>query len=392
MGSQEEQQSKVAEFDKQFNGMIEALGTQVPKSAREYLRDIVFNTLAGDDGLLSEGELQQLGSTLLGVMQRIINYGFDDTNMGYLTQSIEAARQKIADAWTQGANWEDMGSSLGINLSLIENDLDTLDEVNRLLSNNAMTFDEFQAILADSTSLDDFNERLANLKKTLVEPTTTGGAGAGGGEEDSSIISTVKSLGDIAKDAAENISNLKDVRDAMKNGEPISAKDLINIMEIKPELLGLIGDTEAFTKAVNDSVEEQGDRMVTAAQSFIMNSAEIAKNSPFASMLENDTDTLQDYVDSIHTGTDEGKAAMTDFDQWMGTVVFSMLDSMGMLGDVSKDTLSSLMSLMYPDVSADVLSQTWVDAAELVKKGWKDANDSIATFSFGRADNASEKE
>lgn len=393
-GSNLEQRSMLAEFDTQFNTMMAAFGDHIPEYAREYFRDTIFNSIAGSDGILTNAELSQLGTVFGSTIQQILNVGFENTEWGNQSDIIDHARQKIIDAYKRvfdfkgEAGWGDVTSGLGIDLSMIENDAETLNKVGDLLSGGVLKFDQFKEILEDSTSIEDFNERLNNLKKTVAEPVTTGGSGSA---EDASIISTVKSLSDISKDAASNIKTLKEVRDSLKNGEPIEAKDLMAIMEIRPELLGLIGDTDKFTEAVNQSVEQQGDRMLTAAKSFIMNSSDIAKNSPFAHMLENDTDTLQDYVDSMDTSTNKGKAQMAEFDKWMSTVLFSMMDSMGMLGDVSKDTLENIMAAMFPDISPEVLSQTWVDAAELVKKGWQDAGDSIATFSFGRAKNAEDK-
>ena len=386
-GLDTESASRTAEFDKMFDSMMAALGDEVPASARGYLRNVIFEAVTGDDGILSNSDLGKLGSVMGDMFRQIMNAGFANTEWGDQTEIIAYARQQIVEAWKSAMeldgdySWTNMGLAMpSIDLSMIENDLETLTKVNTLLASGAMSFDEFKAVLADSKDIDDFNERLKNLKNTVAEPVTTGGSVE---EGDNTIVSTVKTLGDITKDAADSMKDLKKVRDSLKDGDPVEAKDLMAIMEIKPELLGLINDTEEFNKALDRGVKEQGDRMVEAAKSYILNSTEIAKNSPFKDMLEGENDALQKYVDGINTGTDKGKAEMAEFNKWMNTILFSMMDSMGLLGDMSEETISEIMTNMFPDVSPEVLARPMVQAAELVKKGWSDAGDSIRTYGFG---------
>lgn len=263
---------------------------------------------------------------------------------------IYTLRNKLSSAF-KGEN----GESLLPNLfgdQFYELDINTLKLINDLVD-LGVSYEEIESVVNDSKS---FNEMIENLTKL--------------GDKHKNIEVATRSIGELAKEiksVQKDISDLDEITEKIDNGEPISFSDLLDLAEAHPEILGVINDARNLQKVLSDIRQENVDNMIGSVKEMIMSSEEIMAQSPFSKYQSEDVRTLSDleYTE--------------DIDRYVNQAVAMFLYHTGALEGIGNEWMRTLIDSMFSDANMDLMERKVIDAKELMKAGWEDAGEGIAT-------------
>lgn len=168
------------------------------------------------------------------------------------------------------------------------------------LTNTGVALDDIKQIMRESESVDEFNTKINELAKNLNLNSN--------GEE-----GTAKSLKDLIKDAKAGIKDIQAIDSAIESvkkniaeGENINYGDIFGLIELHPELMTVIGDSEKLLEMLKKIREEAGKTQLDSFKSLILKEGKTAGTKYEGSGFE----TLAEYRASIE-GNEE---AITEFD------------------------------------------------------------------------------
>lgn len=90
-----------AEFNKQADLMWSLLGDSISETQKKYASGVLYNMLAGEDGLLSVEELSGLGQLFNKVFGQVLTNGFDNTEFGNIGAAYISSALDL--------DWADLG-------------------------------------------------------------------------------------------------------------------------------------------------------------------------------------------------------------------------------------------------------------------------------------------
>ena len=421
LGEANVDQSKIdAEFNKQADTFLSMLDSSVTQAQKQYTKGLLYDMLAGEDGLLSVDELGNLGQVFGNAFGEILDVGFENTPFGdkfaafakeYLSDGIagllsDMQRGDITDLLGLGANPIDLQSLIDDLVDIEElKGADLYQGYIAMIQNGiaqALGSADWSELLEFSPAFEDILggslENLLVFKKALdsgadidwlmnlvensanFEEFAAGLQGvsenADGVEETAEAVDNLatatKSLGDVVKNITGNIDALKDVRDAMISGKDVGIKDLTAVLELYPELFGMMDNQAQFVQGLSDTIENETDSMVAALTNFILNSEEVMADSPFAGKITDEIVTLQQVLDTFG---DDPKIT-----QWASRLVASSLEATGQLEQLSTEALTKLMNSIFSDSNVDLMHRKVIDAMDLTNAGWENAGEGIATL------------
>lgn len=187
--------------------------------------------------------------------------------------------------------------------------------------------------------------------------------------------------------AIQELGSLKSFMASYKNGEEIDADSLINLIKTYPELYKYLGDTEKMTELIGDQMENQIDNIIDGYTDAIMNSEEVFRKSEFARFGSDSIKTLNQYFASLGEGAAEAALA---FKEGLIPEIAEFLGEADLLQYAGKDVLASWQNTIFSNSNPDLLARPQIQAAEMVRKGWEDAGEGIATV-FSSSYNAGDE-
>lgn len=81
-GADNEQRAVEAEFNKQADLMMSMFGDSLTDAQKSYGKGILYQMLAGEDGILDSGEIKNLGIVFLSQFQSAMRNGIENTEFG----------------------------------------------------------------------------------------------------------------------------------------------------------------------------------------------------------------------------------------------------------------------------------------------------------------------
>lgn len=338
LGTSGDQQAAMkAEVNKYVDMMFDALGESVTGDQKVYTKNLLFDMLAGDDGIMTGSELSKLGEVIGNVFHQIMDQGFANTEFG----DIGAAMMQ-----SLFGNWDDFGKDeqkqisdgigqlleKGVSEANIRDYLKDADPLDDMMSGYidyikeklsgadfadaieaediglASTLDtllasgysvkELNEIFGESDSWDEFAARLQNLGEAAKSASESAD-----GVKD--LIDTLAEFSKATESASGNVDKLTKIRDAILGGKDISVGDLNEILELYPKLFSMMGDNDTFLKGIDQGIEEQKQKMEDSLREFLQNSTEIYENSPWADLLEGEGHTLADLIGTLPEDSDQ---------------------------------------------------------------------------------------
>ena len=175
----------------------------------------------------------------------------------------------------------------------------------------------------------------------------------------------------MLKDSSGNIDKLKAIRDAFTLGDDIPVKDMAEILELYPQLFSMLGDADQFSKGLDDAIRQEGQAIVNAAESYIMNSQEIMESSPFAGKMTEDITNFKELLASVGDSP--------EVKQWASKLTYSLLQATGQFEKIGSDAMGAITKSMFSESNVDLLHRKVIDAAKLTEAGWGEMGEGIAT-------------
>ena len=174
------------------------------------------------------------------------------------------------------------------------------------------------------------------------------------------------------KNSESELSKIDSLLETIKGGKDVKLSDLLDLAQSHPELLAAANDLEALKKALEDIKGADVDQFEANFRKMILDSEEVAKNSPFASMLDpkNGIKTLRDL------STDENIGFIEDY---LYQVMATFMNATGMLEDAGSTLTEAFINALFPDASMDLMNRKMISAEEMLAAGWKNFKDDIAT-------------
>ena len=249
----------------------------------QVLRDGFENTDMGDTaGMLFKSMAEDLVGTseytdelaqgYIKQIKALLDAGFNSNEIKeYMTGGLEAFQDRIASTW--GDTWENMVDEV-VQWADVADDIGWMKFVNDL-HDSGVEIQQIDAILSQSTGFEDFANRIKEAGIAL--PTVNEELG-----ETEEIVTTMSKLATSVNSITGNIDTIKKVQSAVASKDAIDTKDLMEVLEIAPQLWAVLGDAEAFANGLTGAMQTQTAAMEELVRSYLMNSEEIVKSSPFA--------------------------------------------------------------------------------------------------------------
>lgn len=291
------------------------------KRIGHYLFEDLFDMMFGDqlNEIMASGEADLFADKMSAAISELIDLGFNDIEIGDALHNIDlsdwvnainAMKQRLLDEIKNNAGVENIGMSI---VDLVtgetsydtkmwdELDVSTLKYINDLIL-AGVQFDDIQmAMEASGGSSDVLKEKLANLAAEL-------GITADSAEE------AGKSLKDMIKDAKSGIKDIQaidsaidSVQESIKDGSNINYGDIFGLIELHPEIMTVIGDSEKLLAMLKKIREEAGKNQHESFKSMLLNEGKTSGTKFESSGFE----TLSEYRDSIEGDTE----AIKEFDE-----------------------------------------------------------------------------
>ena len=280
-----------------------------------------FSLLFGDqfESFKNDPEFDVISSNIIAAISELFGAGFSDVDVASLLENIDlrnwgsavaAMKQKLRDEIKNNAGVEGLGLSI-IDLVTGEEtydpgmwlDLDTatLKYINDLILAGVQFNDIQLAMDTSGGSSDVLKEKLANLAAQL---------GITGDDAETAG----KSLKDMIKDAKSGIkdiqaidSAIESVQASIKDGSNINYGDIFGLIELHPEIMTVIGDSEKLLAMLKKIREEAGKSQHESFKSMLLNNGKTSGTKFEGSGFE----TLSEYRDSIKGDTE----AIKEFDE-----------------------------------------------------------------------------
>lgn len=185
---------------------------------------------------------------------------------------------------------------------------------------------------------------------------------------------TVKTFEDFiseVKKAESELSKIDSLLETIKDGKEIKLSDLLDLAKSHPELLAAANDLEALKKALEDIKGTDVDQFEANFRKMILDSEEVAKNSPFASMLDPEK--------GIKTLADISTVDSRIIEDYIYQTMATFMNATGMLEDAGARLTGAFIDALFPDASMDLMNRKMISAEEMLAAGWKDFEDDIAT-------------
>lgn len=304
------------------NDVIKALGINLNTNQQAYLGEAIMDMLMGGDGTLDYEDVAE---------QRI------RTIWGELTRGATAAlaegeqyRSWLLDKLSGfiGVPAEEMETVLAIEDSsgnLVDVTTEVVDEMLKLASAGA-DVDAMMLALSESSSLEEFSNRLKGVKETISE-TNDALTGEDGNQD---TEDAVKKYADNIAKISKEVDKIKSLRESAAKGESLDMADLLGIAETHPEIMAFVGDIDQLKEKLNELQTTEEEAMRTGLQDMILNSKEIFKNSYLAGASSAGYTTLGEVKQFFQTQTETGIIDYTQniasLDIWINKLIDSFLN------------------------------------------------------------------
>lgn len=186
-----------------------------------------------------------------------------------------------------------------------------------------------------------------------------------------------QAFADKMKNASSSIKSLADARDAIMNSEAgsISTEDLTSMLDKYPKLMAYIGDADAMSAKIGEIIQEEAASMLDSYKEYARTSEDLAKNSPFADMLTEDTKTLNGLMQSVG----EGSPIYAQISQYIDMIASSSMGATGELENLNKEILALMMNNAFNNSNVNLTNRPVVDANKLAGSGWSNVGEGTAT-------------
>lgn len=322
------------------------------------LRKRLVDAIFGDDGDLDETEYQNYAKNIGLVLSDIIANGFQ-----YSEEEIEERReellQHIADISGEHLNdngdmmlWEDL-------------DLDTVQLVSDLVDAGT-ALSKIKAIMKDSSSVDEFTEKLNNLGKELGSDLPDDGQ------------ETIKTFSDLIKEIksyTKEVDKVDEVITALKNGDAVKSDDLLDLASAHPEIMGFMHDTEELIRQLEKIKKAEKDAILEDTRNMLLDNSEFMKNSSFSDFVTDDIQTLRQYMDSL----DEADGELFELSNYVELATAQFLAASGNLDKVDIDKIKEIQNALFFNSNVNLNGRPTIDASKLTEAGWENAGEGIAT-------------
>jgi len=281
-----------------INGSVDevlaGVGQHLDAVQTQAFRNQIMKAILGDDNQLSEEEYASYGDRIAEIVLKAAANGFDPEKI-ISDGELQAARKELTDGLIDSimdfSGVEALTGGMWMKL-----DLSTLEQIDTMLKTTGVTIQDIEKIMAESSSVDEFTNKLKELGKTLEES---------GGEE-----GKPKSLKELTKEVNDSVKDIKAldaaIKSIQKDPQNINYSDILGLAEAHPELLTVIGDTDALLKKLKEVKAESKNQQRDSLRNMILSNEKTMAGSKYA---DSGFATLKDYRDSL---TDE--AAIAEFD------------------------------------------------------------------------------
>lgn len=393
---------------------------------KEIIRDYLIRSVIGEDMEITESEYKQMGTVLSSVLEDLLTHGFDlleidpSASLKYIGNElfgitfdmlfdqvdIDAVASdpdlvaRISEAYTQLLNagfsnadiaflFQDMDISqwdTGVE-AMKQKIIDRLrsaygggfglwEEIDVDTGNNVQV-DWLDGLSLEAVSLIDHLHELGVSEREINDLWIQSGYDIetftqllyGYEQELNKTARSISEIVDEIKSMQKEFASIDSILENIKKGESVKITDLLGLAEANPEILAMIHNLPELEKALEDMKRAKGDAIIGDIREFMLNDENIMANSPFAEYRDAAIKKLGDISD------------MPEVEQYIDQTVAMFLAASGELDIAGEAWWKSFMTGMFSDSNVDLLNRKVIDAAELVKAGWGEANeDDIATL------------
>lgn len=273
-------------------------------------------------------------------MKDSIKEAFGTDFLGEIVQSIDMDTGEEATEELEYM-WDDL-------------DISTL-KIIRDLADMGVTINEINNLMAESSSVDEFKEKLAGLGVVIEET----------GDSADEDVKTIEDYAKQIKAAQSEITDLDKIIKSLNDGETVDFNDLLDLSAAHPEIMAVIGDVTALKATLEDIKGSNIGSIINDLKSMITTSPEAMKNSPFTGMswidekgVEHAAETIQDVLD--HAEQMEAEV-VNNIQDYLDRAVISLLASTDQLGSISHDMLGEWMNGLFPESNVDLLNRKAVE-------------------------------
>ena len=277
--------------------------TKFAESMLGELSDDMARSIASmDDASVAKISDAYAGLIEAGFSKADITNLFKDIPIDQWVNAIGYMRVQIMNRLyrSTGVDLEDTNEDGSVNMLMWNQlDLNTMKLIEDL-TNTGVALDDIKQIMRDSESVEEFNTKIDELAKNL-NLTSDGGEG------------TAKSLKELVKDAKAGIKDIQaidaaieSVQASLEDGSKINYGDVFGLIELHPEIMTVIGDSEKLLETLKKIREEAGKTQLNSYKDWLLSQEDIIQNTDYAG---SGYKTLGEYRASL-----ESEEAIADFD------------------------------------------------------------------------------
>lgn len=325
--------SKVNQF---IDDSLSKATVGMDSSLKGLLKDKLVNMVFGTDGILNEQEAANYSNVVHDFLKAWYMNGLEFTD-----EEIDEYREKLFEqiAYKSGEHLNDNGDMM-----LWEDlDLDTVQLVSDLVDAGT-ALSEIKAIMKDSSSVDEFKEKLESIGKEAKDDLDEG-------EEEAEEF-TVK-----LKKITQEIDKLNKMISTLESGKTVDFEDLLNLADAHPEIMAAIHDTESLLAALKKLRQEDNTKAIATMRNNMLNSTGFAAQSGFA---VKEGQTLREFMDETAS-----RGRPVDFvNDYINQIIATFLASTDKLDAVGKDVLGEWMTSMFSNSNVDLLKRKAVQIGD----------------------------
>ena len=291
---------------------IRYLGTQILGN--------YFDLMFGDqlEQLKNDPEFDIISTYIIEAISELIEAGFTDVEISNILEGLDLSnwasavgvmKEKLREEIKKNAGVDGLGISI-VDLVTGEETYDQglwldLDTTTLKLVNDMVLagteFEKIQCIMSQSHTVDEFKTKLAELSEEM---------GISGEEAEEAAVS----FSDIIKAAKAGIKDIQaidaaieSVKKSLAGEENINYGDIFGLVELHPEIMTVIGDSEKLLETLKKIREEAGKKQEESFVSMLLNTEGVINNTKYA---DSGFATLGEYRESIK----EDEEALKAFD------------------------------------------------------------------------------
>lgn len=270
------------------------------------IAELIAESLFDSDALyeMFETEGNDFAKAFIDGYRQLIEAGFSDAEIGQIiseaeipTTGIDALAEQVKNymlySFSQTIlegygglenlfNWNDKWAELDLS------HLKMISDVMQQTGTDIQTIDE---ILYESTSIDDFVERLQKLTKASEDLPE-------GGED---VVDWAKEL----KESLQDFDDLDKALANLKDGKAVSTDDLLNLADAHPEIYQVINDAEKLAIVLETLRAKAKANTIDTLANQLLNDEKWFSRSQWFTQITDNVKTGQQYMDTLEEGSDE---------------------------------------------------------------------------------------